>query len=50
MNLATAMAFFEGAPVGPLFRGAAPAQVGHTLVLTQGFYGNVSAVVLRRRD
>jgi len=50
MNLATAMAFFEGAPVGPLFRGAAPARVGHALVLTAGFYGNVSAVVLRRRD
>jgi 3-oxoacyl-(acyl-carrier-protein) synthase len=49
MNLAAAMAFFDGAPVAPLFRGSAPSRVDHALALTVGFYGNVSAVVLGRR-
>ncbi|NOY90851.1 MAG: hypothetical protein GXP55_06525 [Deltaproteobacteria bacterium] len=50
MNLVALMAFFDGAPVAPLFRGEAPKRIRHALVLTAGFYGNVSAVVLRRRD
>jgi len=48
MGLAMAMSVLEGAPVGPLFRGEAPAQVNHLLVLATGFYGNTSAVVLKR--
>lgn len=48
VNLAFACAHFEGAPL-PIARGAAPVGVQeHVLVLALGFYGNASAVVLRR--
>jgi 3-oxoacyl-[acyl-carrier-protein] synthase II len=47
-GIASALTWLGGAEVGPLVRGAAPAQVQHVLVLAVGFYGNVSAVVVRR--
>jgi len=48
MGMATALAWFEGAPVAPLAAGTAPAEVHTVVVTTVGFYGNVSAVVLKR--
>jgi 3-oxoacyl-(acyl-carrier-protein) synthase len=46
LGMATALAWIGGAPVAPLLRGAAPARVRKVLVLSVGFYGNVSAVVV----
>ena len=40
----------SGAPVAPLLRGACPKTPKHALVLAVGYYGNASAVVMRRRD
>lgn len=46
LGMASAVLWLEGAPVGPLFRG----EVGRpraVVVASVGYYGNVSAVVLR---
>ncbi len=48
LGMATAMAWFEGAPVAPLVSGAQPKVVRHVVVTAVGLYGNVSAVVLKR--
>ncbi len=48
LGVACALGWFDGAPVGPLVRGAPPARLQHVLVLSVGFYGNVSAVVVAR--
>jgi len=45
---AAALAWLDGAPLGPLVAGRAPERVDHVVVLTVGFYGNVSAVVISR--
>jgi 3-oxoacyl-(acyl-carrier-protein) synthase len=48
MGMAAALAWFEGAAPSPLVRGKAPPEVRTVLVSAMGFYGNASAVVLRR--
>lgn len=44
------LAFLEGAPVRPLLFGELPNELRHVLVVSTGYYGNVSALVLRRGD
>jgi len=50
LGMATALAWFDGAPLRPLVRGSARSQEPPRTVVVDavGFYGNVSAVVLRR--
>jgi 3-oxoacyl-(acyl-carrier-protein) synthase len=48
MGMAAALAWLDGAPVSALVRGDAPAKVDTVLVTAVGYYGNASAVVLRR--
>lgn len=48
LGMATALAWFEGAPVAPVVAGTVPADVRTVVVTTVGFYGNVSAVVLKK--
>jgi 3-oxoacyl-(acyl-carrier-protein) synthase len=48
LGVASTLAWLSGTPVGPLVRGAAPARLDHVLVLTVGFYGNCSALILSR--
>lgn len=50
LGMATALAWMEGAPVAPLVSGRAPERVRTVVVTAVGFYGNVSAVVLRSPD
>lgn len=50
LGMATALAWLDGAPVGPLHSGNAPSEVRTALITSVGFYGNVSAVILRRAD
>jgi hypothetical protein len=45
--MAQAVEWLGGAKVAPIWRGAVSTPVRHVLVVTEGFYGNVSAVVLR---
>ncbi len=47
-GIAAALAWMNGVPVGSLVRGRAPQEVRHVVISTVGFYGNCSAVVLRR--
>ena len=47
MAMAAALAWFDGAPVAPVIRGARPAYVKTVLVTSMGYYGNASAVVMR---
>lgn len=47
-GLATALAWLDGAPIEPLLCGTRGARLDHIVVTTVGFYGNVSAVVLKR--
>lgn len=47
LGLAAAVAWIEGAPAAPLVRGGAPRQVKTVVVTSVGYYGNVSAVVVR---
>jgi 3-oxoacyl-(acyl-carrier-protein) synthase len=47
LGMAAAVAWFSGAPVGAMAEGSAPAKIRTAVVLTVGFYGNASAVVLR---
>jgi 3-oxoacyl-(acyl-carrier-protein) synthase len=46
LALAATLAWLGGAPAGPLVRGAAPSKLEHVLVLSVGFYGNVSAIIV----
>jgi 3-oxoacyl-(acyl-carrier-protein) synthase len=50
--MAQAVEWFSGAPISPLVSGSAPnalppKSLRHVLVCTMGYYGNVSAVILR---
>jgi len=47
LGMATALAWIEGAKPAPLVSGSAVSKVRTVVVMTVGFYGNVSAVVLR---
>jgi len=47
MAIAQSLAWMQGAPIAPLHRGTAPAQVDTVLIITVGFYGNVTAALLR---
>jgi 3-oxoacyl-[acyl-carrier-protein] synthase II len=47
LGVALALSWFSGAPIGPMAEGRAPSNVRTVVVLTVGFYGNVSAVVLK---
>lgn len=49
LGMAASVAWIEGAPVPPslVVRGVAPSSVRHVVVTAVGYYGNVSAVVLR---
>lgn len=47
LGLASAVAWLEGATPAPLVRGAAPRKVRTVVVTSVGYYGNVSAVVVR---
>lgn len=46
--MAQAVEWFHGAPVSPILSGACTGAPRHVLITTVGFYGNASAVVLRR--
>ncbi len=49
LGMATAIAWFEGAPVAPLASGIRPVrEVKTVLVTSMGFYGNASAVIMRK--
>jgi 3-oxoacyl-[acyl-carrier-protein] synthase II len=48
LGIAAVLAWLCGAPVGPLVRGSVTPRLEHVLVLAFGFYGNVSAVIVRR--
>jgi 3-oxoacyl-[acyl-carrier-protein] synthase II len=49
MSMAAALAWFDGAPISPLVAGDAPKKkVEHVLVTSVGYYGNASAIVMRR--
>ncbi len=48
MGMAAALAWLDGAPPTPLVRGSAPGKVETVLVTSIGYYGNASAVVVRR--
>jgi 3-oxoacyl-(acyl-carrier-protein) synthase len=45
---ACGLAWLDGVPVAPLLDSSAPQAVRHVLVLAVGYYGNASAIVLRR--
>lgn len=45
---ACGLAWLDGVPVAPLRGGDPPNEVRHVLVLAVGYYGNASAIVLRR--
>lgn len=47
LGLASALAWIEGAAPAPLVRGEAPSKVDTVVVTAVGYYGNVSAAVLR---
>ncbi len=46
--MASAVAWFEGLRVGPLVQGKRPEVLKHVLALAVGYYGNATAVILRR--
>jgi 3-oxoacyl-(acyl-carrier-protein) synthase len=48
LSMACALAWFAGVPVAPLVNGAVRDTPRHVLVLALGYYGNASAVVMRR--
>lgn len=48
IGMATGIAWLEGAPVGPLVSGRAPRKMDCVVVTAVGYYGNASAVVLKR--
>jgi 3-oxoacyl-[acyl-carrier-protein] synthase II len=47
-GMANVLSWFEGVPTAPLIGGVAPEHPVTALVVTVGFYGNASAVVLSR--
>ncbi len=48
LSMASAVAFLGGVPVGLILRGESPRAVHHVLVTATGYYGNVSAVILKK--
>ncbi|MFO0625706.1 MAG: hypothetical protein U0325_08830 [Polyangiales bacterium] len=50
LALACACACFDGAPVRDMVHGEAPARVRVVVITAMGFYGNASAVVVRRAE
>jgi 3-oxoacyl-[acyl-carrier-protein] synthase II len=48
LGIASALAWLSGVPIAPLVRGEPPTQLEHVLVLSVGFYGNTSAVIVAR--
>ena len=46
LGTAAALAWLAGTPVWPVVRGRVSSRPKHVLVLTVGFYGNVSAIIL----
>jgi 3-oxoacyl-(acyl-carrier-protein) synthase len=48
LGMASAVTWLEGVAPGPIVRGEAPGEVATAVVVSVGYYGNVSAVVLRR--
>jgi 3-oxoacyl-(acyl-carrier-protein) synthase len=50
LSMAAAVGYLSGIEPRPLLRGEKPAQVRHVLITALGYYGNVSAVILRKRD
>jgi 3-oxoacyl-(acyl-carrier-protein) synthase len=47
---ACALAWFDGVPVAPLVQGQVNGPIRHVLVTAVGYYGNASALILRRAD
>jgi 3-oxoacyl-(acyl-carrier-protein) synthase len=50
MAMAAALAWMSGARPSPMVRGTPRADIATVLVTSMGFYGNASAVVMRRPD
>jgi len=48
LSMAAAVAFLSGVPVQPVLRGEPTRDVKHVLVTTTGYYGNVSAVIVKK--
>ena len=48
LSMAAAIAFLNGVPVQPMLRGETPSELTHVLVTATGYYGNVSAVILKK--
>ena len=48
LGMAAALAWMDSVPVCTLIAGSAPANVGTSVVTSLGFYGNATAVVMRR--
>jgi 3-oxoacyl-[acyl-carrier-protein] synthase II len=48
MAMAAALTWLAGTKPSPIVRGQAPDRVRTVLVTSMGFYGNASAVVMRR--
>ena len=47
---ACALAWFDGVPVAPLVHGQVKGPIRHVLVTAVGYYGNASALILRRPE
>lgn len=50
LSMATVISWFQGGPVAPTIQGRAPQHPETVLVTAVGYYGNVSAAVLRRHS
>jgi 3-oxoacyl-(acyl-carrier-protein) synthase len=48
LGIASALAWLSGVPLSPLVSGKPPSRLEHVLVLSVGFYGNTSAVIVAR--
>jgi 3-oxoacyl-(acyl-carrier-protein) synthase len=48
LGIATTLAWLSGLPISPLVRGKPRDRLQHVLVLSVGFYGNTSAVIVAR--
>lgn len=48
LALCATLCFFDGVTPAPMVRGEAPADASTAVILSVGYYGNVSALVLRR--
>jgi hypothetical protein len=48
LGVAAALAWLDGSAAAPLARGRATSKLENVLVLSTGFYGNASAVIVTR--